>query len=81
MDPWSRFFGCEHVSSGSAQGGSARASWMRAIIRFTWVCLLDEFTILVLHICRDEHLGKDANTSQLRHISRVTVSFRSLVRM
>ena len=47
---------------------------------FTWVCSLDEFTIYST-ICRDEHLGIDANTSQLCHISRVTVSFRSLMRM
>ena len=49
-------------------------------LSFTWVCSLDEFTIYST-ICRDEHLGIDANTSQLCHISRVTVSFRSLMRM
>ena len=58
------FFGLFHVSS----------------FPFTWGCSLDEFTILGLQIGRVEHLGIDANTSQFRHISRVTVSVRSLMR-
>ena len=36
---------------------------------------------LGLQICRVEHLGIDANTSQFRHMSRVTVSVRSLMRL
>ena len=59
------FFGCVHVSS----------------IPFYLGVFARRIYDLVLQICRDEHLGIDANTSQFFHISRVTVSLRSLVRL
>ena len=59
------FFGCVHVSS----------------IPFLLGCVRSTNLRFILQICRDEHLGIDANTSQFFRILRVTISLRSLVRV
>jgi hypothetical protein len=75
MDPWSRFLA---VNMCLPLKGFQLARLCRGLSFFLLGCVRS--TILVLPICRDEHLGIDANTSQFRHISRVTVSVRSLAR-
>ena len=63
---WSRAVTCVYRSRGSARAST------RVISSFLLGCV--RLANLVLQICRDEHLGIDANTSQFRLTFRVSRS-------